>query len=415
MKNASLQSLATRVCVILTVAALLGNTAWAASKDKLLYSFTGGVDGGTPATTLTFDSFGNAYGTTAAGGDFDLGTVFKLTPSGDTWTETVLYSFAGGSDGSDPHGGVILDSAGNLYGTTVAGGTGGLCAGDGCGTVFKLSPSGGTWSETILYNFRGGNDGFGPGGAVVFDQAGNLFGTTPDGGRHSAGTIYEMSPMKNGQWKEKVIHAFTGGKDGSTGSLGQLLFDAVGNLYGVTEQGGALGAGTVFELVPSGKRWTFTTLYTFKGMPDAASPYGGLIADGSGSLFGTTYFGGQDGMGAVFQLSKDQNGAWQENVLHSFKGGRDGSFPTTTLVFDAAGSLYGTTSAGGRPSCDCGTVFKLTPPGGKWAESVIHRFGRRPDGIGPIYGLTLDPAGNLYGTAPFGGAQGQGVVFELTP
>lgn len=387
-------------------------TASQAATYKMLYNFAGGTDGSDPATRLTFDGAGNAYGTTAAGGDFDFGTVFMLAPSGQ---ETVLYSFTGGGDGLDPHGGVTLDGAGNLYGTTVAGGFGGLCAGDGCGVIFELTPSGGGWTETTLYSFTGMNDGFGPGGGLVFDSAGNLFGTTPDGGANSFGVVFKLSPLAQG-WQYEVIHNFTGGKDGAVGSLGLLLFDAAGNLYGVTELGGAHGAGAVYKLSPtSGKRWKSTVLYGFKGTPDAANPYGGLISDAAGNLYGTTYFGGQYGMGAVFQLIPGPDGTWQENILYSFQGGTDGSFPTTTLLFNSPSSLYGTTSTGGRPSCDCGTVFRLTLTKGNWKEKIVHFFGKGRDGSYPNYGLTLDQAGNLYGTTPVGGAGGQGIVFQLTP
>jgi uncharacterized repeat protein (TIGR03803 family) len=327
----------------------------------------------------------------------------------------VLYSFTGGGDGLDPHGGVTLDSAGNLYGTTVAGGFGGFCAGDGCGVVFELSPSDGAWTETTLYSFHGLNDGFGPGSGLVFDAAGNLFGTTPDGGTHSAGVVFELSPTAHG-WRQRVIHAFTGNKDGAVGSLGLLLFDAAGNLYGVTELGGTHGAGAVYKLSPTPRgAWQTTVLYDFKGAPDAANPYGGLIFDAAGNLYGTTYFGGTSGMGTVFQLIPGPNGSWQENVLYNFQGGTDGSLPTTTLVFNAAGSLYGTTSTGGRPSCDCGTLFKLTLSRGSWNEKIVHFFGKGRDGSSPNYGLKFDQAGNLYGTTPVGGTGGQGTVFQLTP
>jgi uncharacterized repeat protein (TIGR03803 family) len=399
-----------RACATFVFVVMLASVSSATYKK--VYSFTGGLDGGDPATPLTFDKAGNAYGTTAAGGGFNFGTVFKISPSG---RQTVLYSFSGGGDGLDPHGGVTLDSAGNLYGTTVAGGSGGLCAGDGCGVVFELSPSGGGWIETTLYNFTGLNDGFGPGGGLVFDTKGNLYGTTPDGGAHSFGVVFKLSPIAH-SWRQSVIHAFTGGKDGSIGSLGSLLLDAAGNLYGVTELGGANGAGAVYKLSKTSRGpWKTTVLYDFKGMPDAANPYGGLIFDKAGNLYGTTYFGGATGMGAVFQLIPGPDGAWQENVLYSFLGGTDGSFPTTTLVFNTAGNLYGTTSTGGRPSCDCGTVFKLTLSGGSWNEKIVHLFGVGRDGSSPNYGLTLDRKGNLYGTTPVGGMGGQGIVFQLTP
>jgi uncharacterized repeat protein (TIGR03803 family) len=399
-----------RACAALALVVILANVSSAASYRRV-YSFSG-TDGSIPATPLTFDGAGNAYGTTASGGDFDFGTVFVLSPSGQ---ETVIYSFTGGADGLDPHGGVILDGAGNLYGTTVAGGFGGFCAGDGCGVIYKLSLSNGTWTETTLYAFKGLNDGFGPGSGLIFDNAGNLYGTTPDGGRHSAGVVFELSPIKQA-WHYKVLHNFTGKKEGGVGSLGSLLLDAAGNLYGVTELGGANGAGAVYELSPTPKgQWTTTVLHGFQGTPDAANPYGGLIFDKSGNLYGTTYFGGASGMGAVFQLTPGPNGTWQESVLYSFQGGTDGSFPTTTLVFDAAGSLYGTTSTGGRPSCDCGTAFKLTLAGATWNEKIIHSFGQGRDGYSPNYGLTFDPAGNLWGTTPAGGFSGLGTLFQIVP
>ena len=400
---------ASRACATFVVVFML--TSLSSATYKTVYNFTGAPDGGDPATQLTFDRAGNAYGTTAAGGSFNFGTVFKISPSGK---QTVLYSFSGGVDGLDPHGGVTLDSAGNLYGTTVAGGSGGLCAGDGCGVVFELSLSGGTWIENTLYNFTGLNDGFGPGGALVFDTHGNLYGTAPDGGAHSFGVVFKLSRRGQG-WQQSVIHAFTGGKDGSVGSLGSLLFDAKGNLYGVTELGGTYGAGAVYKLskTPHGP-WKTTILYDFKGMPDAANPYGGLIFDNAGNLYGSTYYGGASGVGAVFQLIPGPDGQWQENILYNFQGGTDGSLPTTTLVLTAAGSLYGTTSTGGRPSCDCGTVFKLTLSGGSWNEKIVHLFGVGRDGSSPNYGLTLDRKGNLYGTTPVGGTGGKGTVFQLT-
>jgi uncharacterized repeat protein (TIGR03803 family) len=400
-----------KICVLLATAVILTSVSQAKTYQKV-YSFAGGFDGSDPASPLTFESAGNVYGTTAAGGDSDLGTIFMITPSGE---EQVLYSFEGGGDGSDPHGGVILDSAGNLYGTAVAGGFGGICAGDGCGVVFELQNSGGNWSLITLYSFTGLNDGFGPGSPLIFDSAGNLYGTAPDGGAHGAGVVFELSPTQDG-WKQKVIHAFTGGKDGAVGSLGALLLDAAGNLYGTTELGGPAGAGAVYRLSPNGHgSFKLTVLYDFQGMPDGANPYGGLISDAAGNLYGTTYFGGATGMGTVFQLTPGPNGKWQENSLYSFQGGTDGSFPTTTLLFNSAFTLYGTTSTGGRPSCDCGTIFSLRLARGHWKERLLHHFGVGRDGSYPNYGLTFDQAGNLYGTTPVGGANGQGLVFQLTP
>jgi uncharacterized repeat protein (TIGR03803 family) len=393
---------------------LLFQTTWAANTTTVLHSFSGGSDGGNPAAALTFDSAGNAYGTTVVGGDFGYGAAFQLTPSGSGWIETVLYSFTGTTDGKNPYGGVTLDGAGNLYGTTVAGGNS-VCAGDGCGVVYKLTNSGGVWNQSVLYNFQGGKDGAGPGGVVVFDSAGNLYGTTPDGGAQSMGTVYQLVPGQNGQWTEKVIHSFTGGTDGGVGSLGPLVIDSTGSLYGVTEVGGANGAGVAYKLTRgSNGSWKGTTLYAFKGQPDAGSPYGGLIFDQSGNLYGTTYYGGANGLGAVYELHK-VSGVWKEKVLYSFKAGKDGNSSTTTLVFDKAGNLYGTASAGGGQSCGCGAIFKLTRQGSNWTESVVHGFAGDPDGAFPYYSLFLDAAGNFYGTTAQGGSNNQGTVFQFTP
>ena len=405
-----------RTTMAVAAAFVLSPLAWAANKESILHSFGGSPDGADPAATLVFVRTGTAYGTTVTGGSYAYGTVFQIKHSRNGWTETVLHSFAAGSDGKNPYGGVTLDSAGNLYGTTVAGGTGGSCNGDGCGTVFELTKSGGKWSETVLYSFTGGNDGFGPGGGVILDKAGNLYGTTPDGGAHSLGTVYQLTPTHGGQWTEKVIHSFTGGKDGAVGSLGLLLLDGSGALYGIAELGGAHSAGTVFKLSPAaGGKWKFATLYAFKGQPNAGFPYGGLIADGSGNLYGTTYYGGKNGVGSVFELVLGSNGRYRESLLYSFKATNDGNSPTSTLVFDASGDLYGTASAGGDPGCGCGAVFKLSPGGGRWKESIVHRFKSSPDGAYPSYGLVLDGSGALYGTTAAGGTQNQGVVFKLTP
>jgi uncharacterized repeat protein (TIGR03803 family) len=394
-----------RASAVLAVAAMLGSTSSAANTEKVLVNFTGGLDGADPAVALTFDKAGNAYGTTVTGGQYGCGTVFTLKPSGSQWQETVLYNFTCYADGKNPYGGVTLDRAGNIYGTTVAGGSGGICSGDGCGVAFQLTSKG----ETVLHSFTGGKDGFGPGNALVIGKTGNIYGTTPDGGAHSSGTIYELSHV-HGQWQEKVIHAFTGGADGGVGSLGPLLLDSAGNLYGVTEVGGAHGAGTAFKMSRTHGAWNLTTLYAFAGNSDLASPYGGLIADAKGNLYGTTYYGGAAGVGGVFALIA-KHGGWTEHVMYAFKGGTDGGSSTSTLVFDAKGNLYGTTSAGGGTSCDCGTVFKVTP-GEK--ESILHSFGGT-DGHNPYYGLTPGANGDLFGTTAAGGLSGQGTVFEQKP
>ncbi len=377
----------------------------AAATEQVLYSFSGGTDGGNAATGLAADRHGNIYGTTVVGGAYTCGTVFKLTPqSSPPWPETVLYNFDCYATGKSPHGGVTLDRRGNLYGTTVAGGSGGACASDGCGVVFQLTRS----AENVLHSFTAGSDGFGPGGAVTFDPAGRMYGTTPDGGAYSEGVVYVVSRAGR-QWHERVVHAFSGGQDGGIGSLGSLMLDASGTLYGVTELGGANGDGIVYALSPKSR--TLTTLYAFKGAPDASSPYGGLVADSSGNLYGTTYYGGAHGLGTVFELTKTASG-YHERVLHSFGGGQDGSSSTSTLVLAKSGELYGTTSGGGG-TCDCGTIFAVNARTGK--ERVLHRFGGGTDGAYSYYGLTQGPSGTFYGTTVAGGTFNQGTVFAFTP
>jgi uncharacterized repeat protein (TIGR03803 family) len=409
------------------ISVILVTGAWAASGERVVHTFTGGNDGIDPAATLAKDAAGNFYGTTVSGGTGTLctngcGTVFELSPvAGGKWKETVLYSFTGGGDGKNPYGGVILDAKGDLYGTTVAGGSGGSCAGDGCGVVFLLSKSGKHWVETVMYNFTGGKHGFGPGGALAFDSVGNLYGTTPDGGKphgcagQGCGVVYQISPVRGGGWKETLLHTFTGGADGFVGSLGPLLLDKAGNVFGVAELGGdaSCKCGVVFKLTPVSGKWKFKTLDAFKGTPNAGFPYGGVIADSKGNLYGTTYYGGATGAGSVYKLTKSA-GKYTESVLYSFTGGADGGSPTTTLMFDAKGNLYGTTSAGGDSNAD-GVVFKLSKAGDQWKESVVHQFGKGSDGRNPYYGLVSDKAGHLFGTTAIGGGSGQGVVFQITP
>ena len=403
------------VCFVVALVALLGNVSSATTTENVVYSFAG-QDGVDPAADLVFDAAGNAYGTTVSGGGANCGTVFKLTPSGSQWLQTVLFSFDCFGSGKNPYGGVTLDAQGNLYGTTVAGGSGGVCAGDGCGVVYKLTHSGGSWTETVLYSFGDAPDAGGPGSAVVFDRAGNILGTAPDGGAFAHGAVYELT-FNGSQWTERVLHDFSGGADGAVGFLGRLLPDAVGNFYGVTELGGANGLGTVFKLAPMSGSYQLTTLYAFTGSPDGAFPYGGLVADRSGNLYGTTYFGGSLGQGSVFRVGPGPViGGWRDAVLYSFQGGTDGANPTGTLLFDANGNLYGTTSAGGDASCQCGSIFTLTPTGvNRWTLTWFHDFAGSSDGKFAYYGLTPDGQGHYLGTTANGGTHNMGAIFSVTP
>ncbi|PYK93132.1 MAG: hypothetical protein DME36_10760 [Verrucomicrobia bacterium] len=228
--------------------AMLASGARAASTTNVIYSFAGGADGEYTDTDLVIDSAGNLYGTSVLGGDFGGGTVFQLTPSGDSWIHTVLYSFSGGADGGEPYKGVTLDTEGNLYGTAVTGGAG-SCEG-GCGVAYKLTNSAGTWTQTVIHAFTGGDDGSGPGAGLTIDKRGNLYGMAPTGGANGLGVVYQLHPDQSGNWTLKVIHTFTGGTDGATGSAGRMLLRG-GHLYGAATAGGANGKGTAFELTPT--------------------------------------------------------------------------------------------------------------------------------------------------------------------
>jgi uncharacterized repeat protein (TIGR03803 family) len=302
--------------LLATLAMLSLWTHAASAATTVVYSFTGDEDGEYPATELVVDAAGNLYGTTVEGGDFNAGTVFRLSPDGaGGWTKTVLHHFNGFSDGLNPYGGVAIDPQGNLYGTTTAGGNGGICAEDGCGVVFKLTKQGSDYTFGVIHDFTGGNDGWGAGGQPALDAAGNVYGTTPNGGRNAIGVVYRLSPDGAGGYNFRVIHAFTGGDDGGTGGLGRLLVDRAGkNVFGIATVGGAHGAGVAYRLrLMSNGRWAQTTLYAFQGAPDAGFPYGGLSRDRAGNLYGTTYYDGADGYGTVYQLSKN-GGQWTERV-----------------------------------------------------------------------------------------------------
>jgi uncharacterized repeat protein (TIGR03803 family) len=361
----------------------------------VLYTFTSTVDGEQPDASLTQDAAGNLYGTTQSGGTKGgFGTVFKLDTTGK---ETVLRSFAGTPDAEDPYSGLTRDPAGNFYGTTLYGGTGG-----GFGTVFKLHAG----KETILHSFAGTPDGEDPRSVLVRDSAGNLYGTTQYGGTNGGyGTVFKL----NAKGKLTLLHSFAGTPDGA-GPYSGLLRDAAGNFYGTTQYGGTGGGyGTVFKLDAKGK---LTLLHSFAGTPDGVNPLGGLLRDAAGNLYGSTYYGGTGGgFGTVFKLSAKG----KLTLLHSFAGMPDGQNPYSRLIRDAAGNFYGTTFYGGTSGY--GTVFKVDPAG---KLTVLHSFNNAPDGANPIAGLILDKAGNLYGTTSQGGDlncgfSGCGTVFKVTP
>jgi len=424
-------SIGLRALAIVAVTLLVTST-WAATnwREKVLHNFGNGTDGVEVYAGLVRDAAGNLYGTTYQGGTGSncgvggCGTVFELIPTGGGWTEQVLHNFNNdGTDGFLPYAGLILDAEGNLYGTTVLGGT------YGPGTVFELSPTaGGGWTEQVLYSFcpqTNCPDGSIPYAGLVFDAAGNLYGTAEEGGTYGYGTVFKLSP--GNPWTETVLYSFcaqTNCTDGGLPDAG-LIFDAAGNLYGTTRSGGDYGGGdagpgTVFELTAAG---TETVLHSFGYFPtDGLFPYAGLTFDTAGNLYSTTIAGGSHLYGTVFKLTPAGGGIWTEQVLHSFSNnGTDGFNPSAGLIFDAAGNLYSTTSEGGAYNY-AGTVFELSPAGGgNWTETVLYNFGANGqyDGSGPRAGLVSDAAGNLYGTTAGGGiyscVYSCGTVFELTP
>jgi uncharacterized repeat protein (TIGR03803 family) len=382
----------------------------------IIHSFTGGADGGQPFGSLTHDKAGNLYGNTNHGGVENLncdlngtgcGTVFALTPSTAGWSFDVIYSFGGYPvDGGSPvTGAMVFDKQGNLYGTTMLGGTVSCEETQGCGTVFKLSPSQTGWTETLLWNFsNAAQDVFWPRSGVVIGKDGNLYGTAFDGGPYFNGGVFEVMPSGS----QNVLYNFSGGANGA-GPYGGLVFDKKGNLYGTTEAYGSGCCGTVFKIAADG---TETVLHSFVGGADGDTPLAGLIFDKHGNLYGTTRAGGGTicggtGCGTVFQLAPDGT----ETILHAFDSS-DGAAPSAGVILDAKGNLYGTTAYGGDHNS--GTVFELTPSAGGWTERVLHHFNQfdGADGALPQGSLFLWRR-ILYGTTQYGGIYDQGTVFQL--
>jgi uncharacterized repeat protein (TIGR03803 family) len=365
-----------------------------AQTETILYNFSCHTDG-CPPQGVVVDENDNLYGTTFDGGSFDRGAVFELTSSG---AFTTLYSFTGGTDGSFPYAGVVLDSKGNLYGTTSQGGVAGY------GTIFKVTLSG---TETVLHSFSCGSEPCYPQRGVVLGPNGSLFGTAYPGGTFSFGSVFELTA--SGTFT--TLYSFRGGTDGNVPNQG-IVLDKSGNVYGTTDVGGTAGFGTVFKVSPSG---TETVLHSFApNGKDGFYPAGGVTLDSKDDIYGTTASGGAIGVGTVFKVTPSGT----ETLLHSLTGGKDGINPEANLVFDKNGNLYGTTAYGG--SFDLGMVFELTPSG---VETTLHSFADNgTDGYFSFQaGLTIDKSGNLYGTTQNGGTSnpacthGCGVVFKIVP
>jgi uncharacterized repeat protein (TIGR03803 family) len=343
----------------------------------------------------------------------------SLSPSGSGgWNESVLHSFSGGLDGVEPAAGLVFDKAGNLYGTTLGGGA------YGGGVVFELSPSSsGGWTETVLHSFGNGSDGYGPRSNLIFDSLGNLYGTTYfSGGNRQGGSVFKLSPGQNG-WTETVLHTFPTscfGPDGCWPASG-VVMDRNGNLYGAAQGGGEDGYGAVYELARlKDGSYKESVIHSF-GLFDGCGPWSGLTIDRHGTLYGTTIFGGDvvdcyfRGCGVVFRLKKDAAGIWTENVLHQMTG-IDGGYALGQVVFDSLGNLFAVAQSGGGKNA-FGSVFELTPtPSAPWKEDVLHIFdylSNTTDGATPYAGVIVSH-GQLFGTTSWGGANGEGTVFEIT-
>ncbi len=372
----------------------------------VLHQFTGS-DGATPFAGLTMDRAGNLYGTAYTGGqgfqycNLGCGTVFKLTHTASGWVFAPIYFFTG-LDGANPAARVVFGPDGALYGTAVQGGA------NGRGVVFQLRPPANfchailcLWTETILHSFALNNDGSYPGqGDLVFDSAGNIYGTTGDGGDFFGGTVYKIA-HSGGTWIESVIHNFGAGTDGSRPIAG-LVIDSQGNLYGTTEAGGSTQGGTVYQLKHSGSGWTESVIHSFDNNTEGSLPYGGVILDAAGNLYGTTSTGGPGFSGGVYQLTPS-SGGWTSNMLYTFSNLYIGS--RASLTFGPNGVLYGTLNLGDVD------VFQLTQSGGQWTQTGM--FGRTNDG--PNGNVILDAQGNLYTTGSQGGPNQNGLVLEITP
>lgn len=408
-KTAALISLMTLAMVFTILPAAQAQTF------DVLYSFTGGLDGASPWGQLAMDSAGNFYiGTQGGGNDSGSGAASKLKAGAGSRVMQPLYDFNGeNGDGVQPQ--VMVASNGIVFGATQAGG-----GSSGCGIVFQLRPGATSsttalapWNETILHTFEGGNDGCNPFSPPIIDSAGNLYGTTADGGPNDDGVVYEL--VRSGQsYTEQILYTFSG-PDGIAPGAGLIADSSFTNLYGVTQVGGSRGFGTVFRLTKDGAAWTETVLYDFHNSSDGQQPQAGLAIDAAGNLFGATGLAGTGGGGTVFELVLS-GGSYTYQLLYSLQC----NYPSCIgpylgyLTLDNAGNIYGTTLNEGAHTY--GSVWELTPSGGSYTFTDLHDFSLgSADGGFPDGGVIRDAAGNLYGTTVDGGANGSGIIFQITP
>jgi uncharacterized repeat protein (TIGR03803 family) len=408
--NFRLQAFAPTLLCMLTMVTMQSTQA---QTLNVLFAFTGGIDIEYPGSGVTLDRAGNLYGTTF--GLNNGGGVYELMRRDSSWIFKPLYNFqAQNYDGQGPDADVVFGPDGALYGTTFLGGYRCDFAPSYCGTVYSLRPSPGSfcgnafcfWNETHVYRFGlNRNDGYHPNGPLVFDSAGNIYGTTSAGGLYNWGTAFQLFRTQNG-WGEKIIDNLPRGLgEPSSG----LTFDAEGNLFGAA---GQAGYDRIYELVHTGQEWNEQTIYIFQGSNNGVPT--GLIFDGAGNAYGATSGIADYQAGTVYQLTPQPDGTWRETVLHVFDLNTYG--PMSNLAMDAAGNLYGTTPGSpGNNDDKWGMVFELSPVNGSWTFTQIYHFTNGADGAYPGGGVTLDSAGNLYGTCEGGGAYGKGTIWEITP
>ncbi len=378
-----------------------------AGTESALWSFGGPKDGQNPQAGLIMDTSGNLYGTTSQGGANGAGAVFEIPTSTNGYgPESVLWSFGAPGDGQNPQAALIMDSSGNLYGTTQYGGA------YGYGAAFEIpKAASGYGPESVLWSFGAPGDGQYPKAGLIMDSSGNLYGVTY-GGANAPGVVFEIPKTASGYGTESVLWSFGSPGDGQNPAAG-LLMDSSGNLYGTTSSGGASAQGAVFEIPRTASGYgTESVLWSFGAPGDGQNPQAGLLMDNSGNLYGTTSRGGANGQGAVFEIPKTASGYGTESVLWSFGAMPDGQVPYAGLLMDGSGNLYGTTTNGGANGQ--GGVFEIPKTAsGYGTESVLWSFGAMPDGQVPYAGLIMDSSGNVYGTTFKGGTHGKGAVFEI--
>lgn len=409
MANQPALRMFTFVFTLLIILAFVAAPPASAQTESVLYSFTTGDGAITPVGSLIMDSSGNLYGVSGSNNE---GAIYELSPSsGGVWTLKILHEFNSLSDGI-PTAGLIMDASGNLYGTCLFGGT------SYYGTVYELKRiSDGTWRKQVLHNFvNDGKDGNYPGATLIFDKTGNLYGTTQEGGLQNVGVVFELTPYAGGSgWNEKILYSLPYKQKLWNDLNFPLVLDSAGSLYGVSDQGD--NGPYVFKLSPTSKGpWTLTTLYTFgvNSGPAPSAPFAGVVFDSAGNLYGTTAGGGAEGSGTVYELSPSSEGGWTETTLVDFPSScSPACVPEAGITVDSAGNIFGTAPCTGSYGC----AYEVSPNGdGTWALTILYGFSGGTDGADPGSGALLDVSGNLYGTTiEGGGSKGRGTVYEITP